>query len=268
MEPGFHLLPDSEYFAAAGVSNSDLREFERSPRHYIARKLNAQKEPTAEQRIGKLLHMAVLEPGRFAESVISEPEEYDGRQTKWKQWRGENAGKEIISFEDFSKVQGMRKSILSHPTCKKIFSKGRAEVCAFAEFVLGGRVMRKCKIDWLPDVGNAVVDLKTTADASFEEFSKSIANYRYHRQASYYLDICKDLGMDREAFVFIAVEKEPPYAVAVYNLDGDAIGRGRLSYVNLLQRFMECQEKNDWPSYSQDIQEIKLPDWFTRKEAA
>lgn len=268
MEPGFHILPDREYFAAAGVSNSDLREFERSPRHYLTRKQNAQKEPTAEQELGKYLHMAVLETDRFTKSVIAEPVDYDGRKKRWKDWRLDHQDKEIITHDQAVKIVGMTTAILSHSTCKKILTKGRSEVCAFAEFVLGGRVLRKCKIDWLPDEGNAVVDLKTTADASPEEFSDSIGNWKYHRQAAYYLDICRDLGMDRQAFVFIAVEKEPPYAVALYNLDAEDIGRGRVSYINLLQKFMECQEKNDWPAYPQEIQTINLPKWFTRKETA
>lgn len=268
MEPGFHILPDREYFAAAGVSNSDLREFERSPRHYLTHKKNVQKEPTADQQLGKYLHMAVLETDKFTKNVIAEPIDYDGRQKRWKQWRAERCEKEIITHEQAVKIYGMTMAILEHPTCKKIFSKGRAEICAFAEFVLGGRILRKCKMDWLPDHGNAIVDLKTTDDASPDGFAKSLANWKYYRQAAYYLDICKDLGMDREAFVFIVVEKEPPYAVALFNLDAEDIGIGRLSYIQLLQRFMECQEKNDWPAYPQTIQTIKMPDWARRKEAA
>lgn len=268
MEPGFHILPDREYFAAPGVSNSDLREFERSPRHYLARKQNAPTKPTAEQQLGKYLHMAVLETDKFTKNVIAEPQDYDGRQKRWQNWRAERCEKEIITHEQAVKIYGMTLSIMEHPTCKKIFAKGRAEICAFAEFTLGGKVLRKCKMDWLPDVGNAIVDLKTTTDASLDEFSRSIANWKYHRQAAYYLDICKDLGMDRQAFVFIVVEKEPPYAVALFNLDAEAIGIGRLSYTTLLQKFMECQEKNDWPAYPQEIQTINLPNWYTRKESA
>jgi hypothetical protein len=59
-------------------------------------------------------------------------------------------------------------------------------------------------------------------DASPSGFARSIATFRYHVQASHYLT-----GLHgAERFVFIAVEKTAPYAVAVYELDAAAMAAG------------------------------------------
>jgi exodeoxyribonuclease VIII len=61
--------------------------------------------------------------------------------------------------------------------------------------------------------------------------------------------------------LFIAVEKEPPFAVGLYNLDAESIEIGRQKNEQNLVRLQECIEANNYPAYSTEIQTISLPNW-------
>ena len=64
---------------------------------------------------------------------------------------------------------------------------------------------------------NYIMDLKTTGSAKPEDFVKNAYKYGYHRQAywySYGYEQC--FKEEPKGFVFIVVEKEPPYEVCVF----------------------------------------------------
>jgi exodeoxyribonuclease VIII len=120
----------------------------------------------------------------------------------------------------------------------------------------------KARPDYLR-ADNIYIDLKTTDDASHEEFSRSVAKWAYFRQAAFYTDGLKAAtGRDLAGCVLIAVEKEPPYGVAVYVLDDTAIEFGRLKYKQALYTIAECRKRNEWPGYPTETQTIVLPGWM------
>jgi exodeoxyribonuclease VIII len=124
----------------------------------------------------------------------------------------------------------------------------------------------KCRPDWLLDDGSMIVDLKTTEDASPRGFQKSIAQWRYHCQASWYLDGLQHATGNRpEQFVFIAVEKKPPYACAVYFADQQMIEIGRETARRDLDKLNVCKAADYWPGYSDGIEQINLPPWMLPK---
>jgi exodeoxyribonuclease VIII len=109
-----------------------------------------------------------------------------------------------------------------------------------------------------------VVDLKTTTDASPAGFAKSVATFRYHVQASHYL-----AGLHgAERFVFIAVEKTAPYAVAVYELDAAALAAGEQLRQRDIRVIADCQATKEWPGYGDDCQTLALPSWALRTDGA
>ena len=107
-----------------------------------------------------------------------------------------------------------------------------------------------------------MVDLKTTEDASPAGFSKSCAKYRYHVQAASYSEGYRQItGEYVKAFVFVAQEKTPPYAVATYTLSAESLLEGEIQYNKNLATYTECMLKEKWPAYSDDIEELSLPGW-------
>jgi exodeoxyribonuclease VIII len=106
-----------------------------------------------------------------------------------------------------------------------------------------------------------VADLKTTEDASPAAFARSVATYRYHVQAAFYLDGLRACDAQIDAFAFVAVEKTPPYLVAVYSADEICLARGREEYRADLLTFAECLRTDCWPGYPPFVQPLSLPAW-------
>ncbi|HID70728.1 MAG TPA: exodeoxyribonuclease VIII, partial [Desulfobacterales bacterium] len=107
-----------------------------------------------------------------------------------------------------------------------------------------------------------IVDLKTTIDASPESFARSCVNFGYHRQEALYRMIYKlHFGEEPRGFIFVAVEKEPPYAVGVYVLGEEELNLGYNQINNAIDIYLECIRFDTWPSYSEKIITLDYPKW-------
>lgn len=186
----------------------------------------------------------------------------------WEEWQQNNPGRIILSPEQWDQLHAMANAVHSHPAAGALLTgcPGEAEKSVYWNDATTG-VLCRCRPDWWRD-DNVIVDLKTTEDASPEGFAKSMANYRYDVQAAYYLDgIQKATRKRPKAFVFIAVEKKPPYGVGVYVLDSDSLELGRAQYQHDLRIYAECVRTGEWPGYGDKIQTISLPAWHANKNA-
>jgi hypothetical protein len=253
-----HDLSNAEYHAHPAISKSGLDRIDQSPAHYRASLVEPRKETPA-LTFGSAAHCWILETDEALHRYVIAPQGIDRRTKDGKaQWAElEASGKTIISAEDAQTLENMLASVHSHPVADELLDNGIAESSVFAE-LLGVSV--KCRPDWLHD-NSVIVDLKTTENAGLNAFGKSVANFRYHCQASFYTDICREVGLDIKAFVFIAVEKAPPYAVSVYELDSDSIEVGRTLYQRNLETYRRCRETDHWPAYSDAIEVLTLPRW-------
>ena len=255
-------LSNAAYHALDAVSKSDLDRIARSPAHWKY----GEREETAAMRIGSAVHCAVLEPERFAtDYAVAPPTSLCDKRTKagkeqFAAFEEENAGKTVLTFEEGTLCAHLAASVRAHPRAAALLSAGQPEVSAFwndPEF----NVRCRARYDWLTPDGLAL-DLKTTQDASAGAFAKSCANFRYHVQSAWYQDgYLQATGDLPLGFVFIAVEKTPPYAVALYELDGEAVDYGRALARRDLARYVTARELDVWPAYPDTIQPLSLPRW-------
>ena len=72
------------------------------------------------------------------------------------------------------------------------------------------------------------------------------------------LDLPYDV-IDRSAFVFIFVEKSPPYAVAVYQPCDLVMQAGEMIINRDLRVLKDCYANGEWPGYPQTITACGLP---------
>lgn len=260
---GILSMTEAQYRAAEGVSKSDLDWIcpPRTPAHYKAKQDGLiANEQTPAMRLGSMLHHVILEPGSV--DWVVKPEGMNFATKDGKAWRDAQT-KPIISQDEANMIGGMRDSVYRHPGAKRLLeaAQGKTEICLFADDDNG--VLRKGRLDALPEGSNAIVDLKTTAVAdAVGGMESSMAKFRYHVQAAYYLDLCRLLEIPREKFILICVEKEPPYAVAVYSIDDLAIEAGRLEYRRDLHLLRHCMAEDHWPGYPEEILSLGLPPWF------
>lgn len=184
------------------------------------------------------------------------------------EWQQNNPGRIVLTPEQWEQLHAMAAAVHAHPAAGALLTSvpGEAEKSVYWRDSTTG-VLCRCRPDWWRD-DNVIVDLKTTEDASPEGFAKSIANWRYDVQAAYYLDGIQQATRKRpKAFVFIAVEKKPPYGVGVYVLDSDSLELGRAQYQHDLRVYAECVRTGEWPGYGDKIQTISLPAWHANKNA-
>lgn len=270
-------VPDAEYRACAGVSQTLLKELQRSPLHYQSA-LTAVRTQTPAMRIGSLVHMAVFQSDLYFNSVVIAPV-MDKRSKGYKDFAADHEDKQIISEDEDRQIAGIAASVRAHREVAPMLEGGFAEVSVGATCPATG-VKCKGRFDWLNNhyCGGAIVDLKTTEDAAPDAFSRAIANYGYDLQAAHYLSLMRDLSYSRDQpesvvgvvnsprFFFVVAEKQMPYAVAVYWLDMLDLLRANGIRNALLTRLAQCEASGDWPGYPEGVQTIALPNW-ARKAA-
>src|SRR5690606_28335140 len=157
----------------------------------------------------------------------------------------------------------IREAVHSHPTASKLLRGAEFELSAVWEDKVPGYTpfLSKGRFDIVNRRLRLLADLKTTTDASPRSFRRDIYRYFYYGQAGHYLSGARALGIDVDAFLIIAVEKKPPYGVAVYSLKGEALVAAIDELNTLKAIYAECMETGHWPSYSTEIEEITLPGW-------
>lgn len=274
-------VPMVEYHRWPGASNSRLSKLRQSAAHLKA----YLDEPTdaAHFAIGRATHSAILEPDDFATSYVM-PEQC-GATKKGDGMRCANAGviyaggewfcgvhgkgianhtsSIVLPPNDYNAIKRMRDSVFAHPKAKRLLS-GMGEVELSATWNDAGTgVLCKARLDRYSPViaGGAIVDIKTCRDASPRAFESSIYTFGYHRQAAMYLAAARATGLNAEHFVVVAVEKDAPFAVAVYRITEGAIMAGDEQLKPLLSLYAKCVETDTWPGYSENIEDIALPQY-------
>jgi hypothetical protein len=260
-------VPEAEYHARrlGVVSKGALDLIDRSPAHYHAWVTGeAEDEETDALAFGRAFHCAILQPDVFAATYAVEPAFGDCRlkanKTARDAWREEHAGRQLVSSADWERISGMAAAVRAHPIASKAFVGGQPELTLSWKDETTG-LQCKARADYYTRKLGLCADLKSTQDASAEAFRKSVAKFRYHVQDALYRSGFHAVGAPLQHFLLVAVEKAAPYAVAVYQLDDDAVGRGYSASRRNIETMARCLETGVWPGYPTAIQPLDLPPW-------
>lgn len=253
------------------ANHSLLRHFGQTAAHAHYRLTHPDDGSEAKQR-GHTTHVAVLEPARFLAEYVAAPR-FDKRtnagKAGWADFQAEHSGKVIVPEDEFALAGTMAAAVWSHPTAAELLRGGLKEVSlAWRDKDTG--VPCKARLDHLGTAGewSAIVDLKTSRNASRRSFERDVHSYGYHQQGAFYLDGADALSPRPRKFIFVVVESEPPHCVAVYELDSEAIDLGRDDYKKHLRMYAECVTTGRWPGYPDGMDYVSLPTWaFKSMEA-
>ena len=243
-------LPPAEYRADEGVSRSELFTLARSPMHYKWAQEHP-REDTPALLFGTALHCYVLEYERFVRryKIVGK---IDRRTNKGKAELAEieASGRIAISEEDMTAIKAMSESILSNPYARRLLN-GEHEVSYFVTDPTTG-IRIKCRPDCRTEVGGigVIVDLKTTRNAQTESFARSCTEYGYDLQAAMYKQIVDEIEGKPHRFVYIAVEKDPPYACNVLEADELMLRKGAEDLRHYLMTLAECRRTGNWYGYN------------------
>lgn len=259
--PGIYSTRTAEhYHADDALSRSFLwKLYSKSPAHA---RFGERKETNALD-IGHAIHSAILEPDAFEGRTMRGPD--DRRGNKWKDAaaEAEASGRLLLVAADYDAVLKVRDAVHTNVWVNAIICGADAMVehSAYWQDPATAQLC-KCRPDLVRPALGVMVDVKSTVSANAREFAASVARYGYHFQDAWYRDGWQAAsGCDVAAFVFIAIEKEPPFAHAVFELELSAVEEGRLIARRALDTFRRCCEADRWPAYPQEVQTLTLPRW-------
>jgi len=270
--PATGLFPGVDalvYHTWRGASQSRLKVFRDHTPAHVRYEMDHPTEPTDAMRLGAAVHTCVLEPHLFGRLYLRGIAG-DGRTKAVKDARealaAEHPGATVLKPDDYATCLAIREAIAAHPHTAHLLDGEREFSAAWVDSATG--VYCRGRFDALARGLGAITDLKTTADASPFRFPATIYQYGYHIQAAMYLRGAKTLGVDADSFAIVAVEKTPPYAVAVYQLAGAAIYDGERELAPLLERWAECEASGIWPGYPTEVVQLDLPTWAPKQITA
>jgi len=286
---GFHRdVPDAEYHSAPGLNKSILwKVTDSTPLHMITEKRNP--KPTSPIfMLGKQFHALVLEPDTFnnkycivddnaplrptakmLESSNPKPD-IQQRINFWDDFDRENEGKVIISTKsdpdkgiwgrsDWDTIHYMRDSLMEDKEAGILMNPSDC-ITEYSGWYIDKESNRLCKFrdDAWNTAHNLICDLKTTNEASYSAFSRDVFKFGYHMQEAHYAMGHYYLDKVARAFWFILVEKQPPYAVACYQL----MPRWREVATRLretaIEKMGKCLDTGEYPGYG-PVRDLDMP---------
>jgi hypothetical protein len=258
--------PEAEYHAdPTTLSQSGAKELLKSPKRFRYQ-LDHPTPPTESMKTGTATHELVF----FGEVRSVVEKTWNASTTAGKKARDEAAaqGLETISSADWKLAHDMAEAILNDAEARELFSDGKPEVSVYGEDPLTGVAMRG-RFDWWRD-DNTIVDLKTGRDSSISGFRRAVAEHRYFLQDAWYRQLADVNGFPAKDFVFVVVDKEPPFLPAVHRLDERAVQAGNFLIDTACQMYRDCKEAEEmfgldaWPKFGRPTQpgeRLSLPVW-------
>lgn len=226
------------------MTNSGLKELERSPAHWLAWRTSEPQVPKRADNalhFGKAFHSWML--GEAHKVLPVEKPDLSKADTQdiievWPKQFNALAQMELALHE--CEIASL---IVNHPHA--IYEK--AGFFKDPQFDIVGSIKPDIRI---PSLG-IIADLKTTVNAGILGFSRSVRTYKYHWQAFHYLrgaNVIDEGENTYDSFLIIAIEKEPPYGCMVYNLS-EVLFEAEFQVLPLYERFETCLKANNFPCY-------------------
>lgn len=259
-------LSNKEYHQRDGLSKSKMDLLEISPAHYKA-SLEQPTKQTEALIFGSLFHTLVLEPERLEIEFAIEPKinkRTNEGKALYEQFLDINKDKTIITEEMLDKAKIMKESLLKNKIAKKLINaKGDVEISLFWTDK-ETKTLLKARPDKIVD--NIIIDLKTALTANPNNFYKKAYDLGYHRQAYHFLTGYEECyGKKADGFIFIVIEKEPPYAVCCYKATDELLKIAKIEVRNDIELFANCEKTNTWNGYPEVLHDLDAPIWIGNK---
>lgn len=261
----------AEYRAIPAVNWSTLSAMRESPAHYKECR-DVGREDTPALLVGRAVDCAVFEPSLFPLRFACRPAGIDRRtkegKTAWSEFLATNAGRDILDADEFDQVTKMAAAVRENAAAAPYLAGGFEQVVLRWTHRATGLAC-KARLDYVSHSRAVLLDLKSTVSTEHRKFAGSVVMYGYHNQLAFYRQ-----GLETAAPawklpdglcyspILLAVEKTPPYDVAVFELEEKAMDQAARENEALLARVARCEERKTWPGrYDGHPHRLTLPPW-------
>ena len=284
IEPGIHEVSDEEYHAGKNTPDESLSVTwakkllpPSCPAKYRHERDHGQ-PPRDAFDFGRAAHALLLERTAIVAmddwyddpSVIVSIDAPDWRLKAARELRDEvrKVGATPLLASDAAKVIAMADALHGSELIESLLASAATEQAMYGIDPATG-VWLRGKADIIRN-GEQILDYKTTAASAHpEKFARTVADYGYHMQAAWYIDLWQSITGEAVPFGFVVQEKEAPYLSSVAYLDDDYIELGRKKNRQAIDTFAACLESGVWPGYTDDEPAIITPPgWMTRAAEA
>lgn len=231
---------DYDAIKAKILSYSSLKEFRKSPEHFLEY-MFGEKKTTAALEFGTLVDKMILTPDAWKEDFIVKPK-FDMRtnvgKAEFEKFAKENNGKSFVTQEEMDTAILIHNRAWNNRASKELLLK-ITQTQNYFEFTdkKTGLKMRGFK----DGTGEGfIMDLKTTVSADPDEFIRSAINYDYPLQTGVYLEAEKVLNYSFPEYFFLCVEKTAPYGISVLKASDDFVRLGKQQLRQTLDSFRWC----------------------------
>lgn len=263
-------MTEQEYRQHPAISRSDLFKIKESPEKFRYYKDNPE-PPTPALVFGQLFHAMALQPDMLSEMFAIAPNV--DRRTKagkeaYAEFEQSSQNKTVVTADMAELATEMCKSLYSNEAARKLLDGEKEKPFFWIDELTGEEC--KCRTDVLTQIGdlNIIVDLKSAESAATENFTKDAVKYGYDFQSAHYkTGVEKNTGKEY-LFVFIVVEKKPPYAVNILQADDLFVRRGYDIFRELIGIYHDCKQTGNWYGYLgkfNQINSLALPAWLAKE---
>jgi hypothetical protein len=254
----YHAIKDS-------LTASQLKELDKSPAHYRALLDGQLRYESKAMDLGSRVHLLLESQEQFYQQYAERPLGFDGRKTEFKALaaQAKEDGVTLIDSDEWRQIHAITNAYHASPDPLVQIAResgGEAEISVFWD---EGGLAHRCRPDrlirpseaaceWLcetfptlfevPFGLQIVVDFKTTSRyPDPRSWFYTCRDFRYPLAASHYL-----AGTGADAYLWIALETNPPYTVAAYLLSPATKRVNDERRQQLLSVLRFCQDTNQW----------------------
>lgn len=262
------------------VGSSSLVLMLYSPRtFYHGHILGKQKPDTNDMRIGRIIHMALLEGDKFRSRYRVEPI-FEGYTQKGELTTNPNA-KEVkekkaawyddlppdaivVTEEELDQITGMIQSVSEHEQGRYVFTGGIPERAGYYRDPRTG-IKMKIMPDFLASDLFMVTDFKSAVSCDQMLFgSKAFSDMRYDLRIwmyAYGVSIIEKKPMP-ENLIFMVTEKKWPNESAVFYMTSEQKNQAQYDYERAVDRLKDCVDTGKWPMRQTKMEPLWTPKRF------
>jgi hypothetical protein len=257
-----NTIINADFLKIRPLSYSSLKEFAKSPKHYLHYVTQPRDEASPDMFMGSVVDCLLWTPDDFEKNYMILPKldlrTKDGKE-KYAEIMKTSANKKLVKPEDYEIAKRMKQELNDNENVMAVLNQITQPQ---KKLIYTDEQTGLPMIGYLDGSGDKVIaELKTTKCAEPTAFAKDAMNYDYPLQCGFYT-----LAEPKKQFYYILIEKEEPFGISVLKPSAEYIAYGQKKLRGLLNEFEYCM-KNDLfmktydYRYTNGHDYLELPGW-------